>query len=134
MDDDRRGGRDHEEDGCDPPAQVPPVGLEPTQSPVKSRVLYQLSYGGTQSLGRYGSATNGPRKLRADAVSMRESTFVERQNVPPVIVVPATMFVSVESAPRKFGPPESPADYAAGSVNQNSLPSPTRDSTPIEPP
>jgi hypothetical protein len=26
----------------------------------------------------------------------------------PVTVVPATMFVAVEPAPRKFGPPESP--------------------------
>jgi hypothetical protein len=26
----------------------------------------------------------------------------------PVMVVPATMFVSVSPAPRKFGPPESP--------------------------
>ena len=36
------------------------------------------------------------------------STFVERQYVSPVIVVAATMSVSVAPAPRKFGPPESP--------------------------
>jgi hypothetical protein len=33
---------------------------------------------------------------------------VERHGVSPVIVVAATMFVSPEPAPRKFGPPESP--------------------------
>jgi hypothetical protein len=41
-------------------------------------------------------------------VSSRASTFVDRQYESPVMVVAATMFVSFESAPRKFGPPESP--------------------------
>jgi hypothetical protein len=56
----------------------------------------------------YGSVKNCPRKLRADGVSRRYTTFVARHIASPVIVVAATMFVSVGPAPRKFGPPESP--------------------------
>ena len=53
---------------------------------------------------RYGSVTYCPRKFRADSVSNRYTTFVDRQTASPVIVIAAMMFVE----PRKFGPPESP--------------------------
>ena len=35
-------------------------------------------------------------------------TFVDLHSESPVIVMPAMMFVTVEPAPRKYGPPESP--------------------------
>ena len=42
--------------------------------------------------------------MRADSVSSRYTTLVERQTASPVIVIAAMTSVS----PRKFGPPESP--------------------------
>ena len=56
----------------------------------------------------YASVTKALRNSRADSASRRSITFVDLPKASPVIVMPAMMFVSVDPAPRKFGPPESP--------------------------
>jgi hypothetical protein len=59
---------------------------------------------GPTTVHHHGSVTNPPRNARADGVSRRYTTFVERHTASPVIVTAATTSV----VPRKFGPPESP--------------------------
>lgn len=56
----------------------------------------------------YGRVTNLPRKLRADAVSMRYVLSVALHTASPVTVIDATMSVSAPSRWIKCGPPESP--------------------------
>jgi Alcohol dehydrogenase GroES-like domain len=53
---------------------------------------------------RQGSSTYCARKVRADSVSSRYTTLVERQTASPVIVIAAMIC----ELPRKLGPPESP--------------------------